>query len=71
MKNERAFWSFSLDTTCPVCDADFNIEADENYTHTGDSDDPLQVCENGTKRSRDMEVVCPECQAEFLVDCII
>lgn len=29
----------------------------------------LEVAEHGTPATKDMEVVCPECGAEFTVDC--
>lgn len=64
MTKPVATWSLSLNCDCPACD---------EYVDLMDMDDfwcdrNLQACESGTPKSRNVEVICPECRHEFKVD---
>jgi len=68
-ENIKAIWSFSLDTECPKCGEDFDVNsAGENGTCYIE-DVRLQVCEQDTYNSKNIEVECPNCKHEFIVDC--
>ena len=67
MKKVKATWSFSLDCTCPQCNADFNLDDMNGYSYVSDIE--LIICEQDTPRSTNIEVVCYKCSCEFLVDC--
>jgi len=61
-----AVWSMSLDCECPSCKEDVDLlRYPDFWSGRGD----MIACENGTERSRNLEVVCPECGHEFVVDC--
>lgn len=59
-----ACWSISLDVECPGCEQDVNLL---NYPDFWDGR-RLEICETRTDRSRNVEVRCPECDHDFLVD---
>lgn len=61
-----AFWSMSLDCECPSCKKDVDLLNLPDFWHHHSG---LVACENSTERSRQLEVVCPECGHEFVVDC--
>ena len=59
-----ATWDISLTTECPKCD---------EYIDLADIDDfwvdaSFTACEYGTKATTDYQVICPECEHEFIVD---
>lgn len=60
----HAYWSLSLDCDCPRCKEHVNLL---DYVDFWGSR-KFEACENNTDRSRDVEVVCPECGHEFNVD---
>ena len=65
VKNEIAIWTVELNCRCPKCD---------DYVNLLDAADfwdgrQLDVPEHHTERSNNLEVVCPACDHEFLVDC--
>jgi endogenous inhibitor of DNA gyrase (YacG/DUF329 family) len=64
MGTQAATWSISLDSECPSCKEDVDL------LDGGDFWDGrlLQPLENGTPRSRNVEVVCPKCGHEFEVN---
>jgi len=77
-----AVWSMSLDCECPSCKEDVDLlRLDCECPSCKEDVDLLRypdfwsgrgdmiACENGTERSRNLEVVCPECGHEFVVDC--
>jgi len=60
----EAHWNIELNCDCPKC---------ENYVDLLDCADfwdgrRLEVAEHDTERSKDVEVTCPVCGHEFLVD---
>lgn len=62
--NVIATWSLSLDCECPNC---------KEYVDLLDYTDfwggrTLEPCEHGTENSKDVDVTCPECHHEFLVN---
>lgn len=60
----KAIWRLSLDCQCPECFKDIDLIEDTNFF----LDTNLYPCENGTERSRGVEVVCSYCGHEFTVD---
>jgi len=67
MENINAFWSFSLDCECPNCKKDLNLDDMNYYSYV--SDLQLQVCEQDTINSSNIEVHCHHCEHDFIVDC--
>lgn len=65
MAGVTATWRVSLNCTCPACSEFVDLL---DYPDFWDGRN-LNVAENGTLRSRDVEVVCPKCDHEFEVDC--
>ncbi|UZW62719.1 hypothetical protein [Lysobacter enzymogenes] len=64
MDKTIAIWSFSLDADCPGCGEYVDLLS---YADFWDGR-ALDACEHHTDRSRDVEVICPECGHEFKVD---
>lgn len=64
MSRPTALWSVSLDADCPACEQNVNLL---DYGDFWDGR-KLEIPEHGTDRSRDVEVVCPDCGHEFSVD---
>lgn len=62
--NVRARWSVYLDSDCPSCGQDVNL-LDHPEFWDGRQ---LDLCENGTERSKNVKVCCPRCSEEFTVD---
>jgi endogenous inhibitor of DNA gyrase (YacG/DUF329 family) len=60
-----ASWSLSLDCECPGCHKYVDLLDDSEFW---DCHQSLKICESSTDKSRDVEVLCPECGHEFLVD---
>jgi len=60
-----ATWHASLNCDCPGCGEYVDLMS---YSDFWDGRS-LQIAEHDTDRSRDVEVVCPECGHEFKVDC--
>ena len=63
--NVVATWVIELQCYCPKCHEYVNLL---DYADFWDGRQ-LVVAENGTERSRGVEVMCPECFHEFKVDC--
>jgi hypothetical protein len=64
MSNAVALWRISLDVYCPGCSNYFNIlDYDCEFWNLG-----IQPVEHDTDKTKGVEVVCPECDHEFLVD---
>lgn len=61
-----AFWSFSLDTTCPSCNRHVDLT---DHSDFWDGRSGLRVGEQCTPASTDVDVVCPACGYEFQVNC--
>lgn len=64
MSENKATWIVELNTDCPSCKEYVNLL---DYVDFWDGR-KLDIAENGTERSRDVEVVCPICFDEFTVD---
>lgn len=62
--NPVATWSISLDVDCPHCGQYVNLLDAPDFWDGRE----LDVAEHNTERSQDVEVFCPECAREFLVD---
>jgi len=65
MPNRTATWTIELNSQCPGCG---------DYVNLLDYDDfwdgrQLAVAENSTENSRNLQVNCPNCNHEFIVDC--
>lgn len=61
-----AQWDMALNCECPKCKEDVDLLTIDDFWdyHSG-----LQPIENGTERSNNLEVECPECGHEFNVCC--
>lgn len=64
MSKNKAFWYVELYTDCPCCKEHVNLLDHGDFWYGRQFD----ISEHGTKRSTDVEVVCPECGHEFTVD---
>jgi rubredoxin len=62
--NIIATWNISLDCDCPHCKETVDL-TDYREFWTGAKFD---ACENGTKHTVGVDVVCPECGGEFKAD---
>lgn len=65
MTNVIATWSVSLDCTCPQCSEDFDVMDIPDFWDGR----KLEIPESNTDRSRNIEVQCPKCDHEFMIDC--
>lgn len=64
MSKNKATWDFSLDAECPHCGEFVNLcDADDFWDGRH-----FTIPEHNTDRTRDVEVECPSCLAEFTVD---
>jgi len=61
-----ATWSLELTCCCPSCGEHVDLL---HYADFWDGKQNIQACEHGTPSTTGMEVTCPECDAEFEVDC--
>ena len=61
-----ATWNVSLNCECPKCKEYIDLMEAPNFW---DGHSSLEISEHGTETSKGVEVVCPECQHEFTVDC--
>jgi Zn finger protein HypA/HybF involved in hydrogenase expression len=66
MANVIATWVVELNCDCPKCGEEYVDLLEQPDFWDGRS---LDIAEHDTDRSNDLEVVCPKCGAEFLVDC--
>lgn len=64
MTNIEATWRIEINCDCPECSK--YVDLTEYPDFWGGNN--LQIAEHGTERTTGMEVVCPECGAEFKVD---
>lgn len=64
MKNIIATWMVELNCHCPKCGEYVNL-LDYIFWEMNE----MQIPESGTDRSRNVEVKCPECSHDFLIDC--
>ena len=62
----RATWYIELLCVCPGCKERVDLLA---YADFWDGKRNMAAGEHGTPRTTGMEVVCPDCGAEFEVDC--
>lgn len=65
MSSVDATWTVELNCECPNCKEHVNLL---DYADFWDGR-KLEVPEHGTERSKGVEVICPECDHEFEVDC--
>lgn len=66
MSKTTATWTIELNCDCPKCEEYVDLLEFVDFWD-GRSLDPG---ENGTERSEDVDVVCPKCQHEFVVDLV-
>lgn len=65
MGNVTATWTVELHCNCPKCGEWVDLlEAPDFWDGR-----QLDVPEHGTERSKGVEVICPKCDHEFIVDC--
>lgn len=62
--NTTAIWTIELNCTCPHCEKYVDLL---DYPDFWDGRD-IQAAENGTDKTRNAEVICPECEKEFISD---
>ena len=60
-----ATWSLSLNVKCPYCREVSDILENPDFCLNAE----LDAMEVETKRSNNLEVVCPECDHEFMACC--
>ena len=60
-----ATWSIALNCDCPACKEFVNLL---DYADFWDCHTHLKIAEHGTERSRNVEVNCPDCGHDFIVD---
>ena len=63
-KSDNATWSCSIFVDCPYCG-----EQQDLIEHDGDPriNYNIKVGEHGTKRTKNLEVTCLDCEKEFIV----
>lgn len=61
-----AAWAVELNADCPACLKCVDLLS---YADFWDGR-ALDIGEHGTQRSMNVDVVCPNCGAEFEVDCV-
>jgi ribosomal protein S27E len=66
MPNRTATWIVALNSQCPGCGDYVNLL---DYDDFWDNHPRLTIPENNTENSRNMDVNCPNCNHEFIVDC--
>jgi len=59
-----AQWSLSLDCDCPHCKEFVNLLDTPDFWR----DAEFEPCEYNTHKTRDVRVICPACNEEFVVD---
>jgi hypothetical protein len=64
MADTIATWSISLNCDCPACNEYVDLL---NYADFWDGR-RIDVPEHGTARTKNVEVVCPECSHDFTVE---
>ena len=60
-----ADWTLKLECVCPYCEQFVDLL---DYADFWDGH-PIDACEHGTERSKELEVVCPDCGRDFTVEC--
>ena len=64
MALNKATWELELNCQCPKCEEHVNLLDEVNFWDYRS----LDICEYGTDRSRNVDVVCPLCGHDFVVD---
>ena len=64
-KKVIATWDVSLNCDCPHCGQWVDLLAADGFW---EAHERLSIPEWGTPRTRNMEVTCPVCEKEFVVD---
>ena len=64
-KKVIATWWISLNCDCPECGENVDLLDDPDFWDGR----KLEIGENGTENSENVEVICPECDAYFNVIC--
>ncbi|CNF25221.1 Uncharacterised protein [Yersinia nurmii] len=59
-----AKWEIQLHVTCPKCQERFDMMDDDDFR----CDASLEPLESDTNATRDVDVICPDCEHEFTVD---
>lgn len=59
-----AFWSVSLDVDCPHCGQYVNLLDASDFWDGR----PFDIAEHGTKRTKAVDLMCPECGKEITCD---
>ena len=65
MDTIKATWSVSLDCDCPNCKESVDLLAYPDFW----DEHLIKPLEGNTTRSESLEVVCPECDFNFIVEC--
>ncbi|MCP4568994.1 MAG: hypothetical protein GY841_15575 [FCB group bacterium] len=60
----NATWSISLDCNCPECKEDIDLLDGPDFWEMHD----FEIGEHETKRTQNVEVICPNCEHEFSVN---
>lgn len=68
MAHFTAEWRVSLTTDCPKCGKTVDLLDSPDFWDTHGSS--FEIAEHMTEGSRDVEVDCPECLEEFVVDLV-
>lgn len=66
LKKTGAIWHITLNCDCPHCGENVDLLESSNFWEDRKN---LQVGEHNTPGSCNVDVMCPECGEEFLIDC--
>ncbi len=64
--NIKATWNYSLDVDCQKCKKMLDLTNIDGYDYV--SELSLELLEQHTEESTNIEVICPHSEHEFLVD---
>ena len=64
MRNVKATWYISVEGCCPNCGEVFDLIAEDEDFFSGG----VELCEQGTECSTNLDWSCKVCEHEFLVD---
>ncbi len=63
LKTAKASWNITLYVDCPHCKEYFDIMTCNSWTQGG-----YEGIETAQREDLDLEITCPKCEKDFLVD---
>ena len=64
MSELKATWTLELNCECPSCGENVDLMDGDDFWENN----PIEICEWGTKKSKDVEAYCADCDFSFAVD---